>query len=461
MTRARTVHRCAECGAEAPRWSGRCPTCSAWNALVEELREPPLVPVPAPGTGLGGGLGAGARPGPQPVSCVERVAGRSRPTGLDELDRVLAGGLVPGSVTLVAGEPGIGKSTLVVQMLGELARSGARCLLVSAEESSQQVRLRAERLGALEPDLWLFPAGSLPAIVGAVGELEPDVLVVDSIQTIAEPALGSAPGTVAQVRECARQLAAMAKDRGLTTVLVGHVNKEGAIAGPRVLEHLVDTVLTFEGERHHALRMLRAVKHRFGPTGDLGLFEMTEAGLVGVPDPSGLFLGDRRGAVPGSVVVPAMEGHRPLLVELQALVAPNKVNAARRSAQGLDTGRLDLLVAVLQRRVGLRFGGDDVYASVVGGVRVVEPAADLALGLALASALSGVAVPATVVACGEVGLSGEVRQVPRLDARLAEASRLGFREALVPASAPPRPGTIQVLRVASLAQAVDDLGLRP
>jgi DNA repair protein RadA/Sms len=253
----------------------------------------------------------------------------------------------------------------------------------------------------------------------------------------------------------------MAKDRGFTTVLVGHVNKEGAIAGPRVLEHLVDTVLTFEGERHHALRMLRAVKHRFGPTGDLGLFEMTEAGLVGVPDPSGLFLGDRRGGVPGSVVVPAMEGQRPLLVELQALVAPNKMNTARRSAQGLDTGRLDLLVAVLQRRVGLCFGGADVYASVVGGVRVAEPAADLAVGLALASALSGVPVPATVVACGEVGLSGEVRQVPRLDARLSEASRLGFGEALVPASAPPRPGAIRVLRVASLAQAVDDLGLRP
>jgi DNA repair protein RadA/Sms len=287
------------------------------------------------------------------------------------------------------------------------------------------------------------------------------VLVVDSIQTVAEPALGSAPGTVAQVRECARQLAAVAKQRSLTTVLVGHVTKEGAIAGPRVLEHVVDTVLTFEGERHHALRLLRAVKHRFGPTGDLGLFEMTEAGLSGVPDPSGLFLGDRRASVAGSVVVPAMEGQRPLLVELQALFAPSRQGLARRSAQGLDAGRLDLLVAVLEHRVGLRFGGADVYASVVGGVRVVEPAADLALGLALASALSGVPVPPGLVACGEVGLGGELRQVARLPARLAEATRLGFAEAMVPASAPDCPGKLPVTRVASLAQAVEHLGLRP
>ena len=404
---------------------------------------------------------ADASAAPQPVSDVDLAAARPRATGVPELDRVLAGGLVAGSATLVGGEPGIGKSTLVAQALGSLARAGVRCLLVSAEESSQQVRLRAERLGVLEPELWLLSTGRMPAVLAAVGELEPEVLVVDSIQTVSEPAMGSAPGTVAQVRECARQLAAIAKQRSLTTVLVSHVTKEGAIAGPRVVEHLVDTVLTFEGERHHALRLLRAVKHRFGPTGELGLFEMSENGLVGVPDPSGLFLGDRRATVAGSVVVPTVEGQRPLLVELQALFAPSHQNLSRRSAQGLDPRRLDLLVAVLEHRVRLRFGGADVYASVVGGVRVVEPAADLALGLALASALSGVPVPPGLVACGEVGLGGEVRQVARLPARLAEAARLGFDHALVPASAPDLPGKIPVLRVASLAQAVDLLGLSP
>ena len=398
---------------------------------------------------------------PRPLSDVDLATGQAKPTGLDELDRVLAGGLVPGSVTLVGGEPGIGKSTLVMQALGSLARSGARCLLVSAEESAQQVRLRSDRLAVLEPDLWLFSTSSLPAVLAAVGELEPDVLVVDSVQTIAEPALGSAPGTVAQVRECARQLTAMAKQRSLTTLLVSHVTKEGAIAGPRVLEHVVDTVLTFEGERHHALRLLRAVKHRFGATGDLGLFEMTDTGLVAVADPSGLFLGDRRASTPGSAVVPVMEGQRPLLVELQALIAPSRLKLARRSSHGLDAGRLELLVAVLERRVGLQFDAADVYASVVGGVRVVEPAADLAVALALASARSEVPVPTTVAACGEVGLGGEVRQVARLPARLAEASRLGFTEALVPASAPDHHAAIRVCRVASLAQAVDHLGLRP
>jgi DNA repair protein RadA/Sms len=323
--------------------------------------------------------------------------------------------------------------------------------------------MRAERLEALAPALWIVPDTSLPGAVAAVEEVAPDVLVVDSIQTVHDPEVGTAPGSVTQVRECAQALVTLAKQRALATVLVGHVTKDGGLAGPRVLEHVVDTVLSFEGERHHALRLLRAVKHRFGPTGELGLFEMTDAGMTGVPDPSGLFLGDRSlgvdgSAVPGSVVVPAIEGARPLLVEVQALVADSPLAQPRRSAQGLDGGRLSLLVAVLERRCGISLFRSDVYASAVGGVRVVEPAADLALALALASAAAGAPLPADMVACGEVGLGGEVRQVGHTARRLAEAARLGFRRALVPGSAPEVAG-IELIRVASIRGAVEALGL--
>jgi DNA repair protein RadA/Sms len=383
------------------------------------------------------------------------------PTGLGEIDRVLGGGLVPGSVTLLGGEPGIGKSTLLLQALASLAGRGARCLLVTAEESKQQVKLRADRLGAVSHNVWLVAETSLPSVLAAVDEVKPDVLVVDSIQTVYDPDLGSAPGSVAQVRECAHQLVRAAKERDLSTVLVGHVTKEGTLAGPRVLEHVVDTVLSFEGERHHALRLLRAVKHRFGPTGELGLFEMADDGLRPVPDPSGLFLGDRREGVPGSVVVPALEGHRPLLVEIQALVAPSGLAMPRRSAQGLDNGRVSLLIAVLDRRVGLSLAGADVFVSAVGGARVAEPAADLAVAMALASALTGMALPPHVVACGEVGLGGEVRQVGQTARRLSEAARLGFRTAVVPASAPDVPAGMEAIRVRSLAEAVARLELAP
>jgi DNA repair protein RadA/Sms len=307
-------------------------------------------------------------------------------TGIGELDRVLGGGLVPGSVTLVGGEPGIGKSTLLLQMLSGVARSGARCLLVTAEESMHQVRLRADRLNAVAPELYVVAETSLAHVLAHVDELEPQVLVVDSVQTVFDPDLGSAPGSVAQVRECAARLVREAKERNMTTLLVGHVTKDGSIAGPRVLEHVVDTVLSFEGERHHALRMLRAVKHRFGSTSELGLFEMTESGLAGVPDPSGLFLGDRQHGAAGSIVLPAMEGHRPLLVEVQALVTPTPIPQPRRSAQGLDAGRLSLVIAVLSQRANIPLGKFDVHASAVGGVRILEPASDLALALALASA---------------------------------------------------------------------------
>jgi DNA repair protein RadA/Sms len=448
MGRVRTVHRCSECGAAAPRWSGRCTSCGEWNSLVEEVE-------PAAGPARRLGPAAGERDRPVPILEVDAAEWAARPTGIGELDRVLGGGLVPGSVTLVGGEPGIGKSTLLLQALGQLAAAGARGLLVSAEESKQQVRLRAERLGVLHPRILLLSETSLPDIVRAVEEVAPDHLVIDSIQTVYDPELSSAPGSVAQVRECAHQLVQLAKARAMSTVLVGHVTKEGALAGPRVLEHVVDTVLSFEGDRHHALRILRAAKHRFGSTEELGLFEMGEAGLTGVPDPSGLFLGDRTTGVPGSIVVPAMEGHRPLLVEVQALVAPTNAPMPRRSAQGLDQGRLALLVAVLEKRVGLAFAGADIYASAVGGVRIVEPGADLAIGLALASATTGVPLPAGLVACGEVGLGGELRQVAQTSRRLAEAHRLGFTEAIVPTSAPDGPAGLRLRRVGSLAEAID------
>jgi len=394
-----------------------------------------------------------------PILEVDASEWAARPTGIGELDRVLGGGFVPGSVTLVGGEPGIGKSTLLLQALGSMAATGSRGLLVSAEESKQQVRLRAERLGVLDPRILLLSETSLPDIVRAVDEVAPDSLVVDSIQTVFDPDLGSAPGSVAQVRECAHQLVQLAKSRAMATVLVGHVTKEGALAGPRVLEHVVDTVLSFEGDRHHALRLLRAAKHRFGSTEELGLFEMGEQGLQGVPDPSGLFLGDRTSGVPGSVVLPAMEGHRPLLVEVQALIAPTTLAMPRRSAQGLDQGRLSMLLAVLDRRAGMSFTGADVYVSAVGGVRIIEPGADLAVVLALASSLTGISLAPGLVACGEVGLGGELRQVGQTSRRLSEAARLGFTEAIVPASAPEGPVGLRLHRVGSLAEAIRTAGL--
>jgi DNA repair protein RadA/Sms len=389
---------------------------------------------------------------------VDVAAWSPRPTGLAELDRVLGGGLVPGSATLVGGEPGIGKSTLLLQALGSMARAGAKCLLVSAEESAQQVRLRADRLHALEPSVWLVAETSMPGIVAAVDEVAPDVVVVDSIQTVHDPDLGAAPGSVTQVRECAHRLVRMAKERGPAVVLVGHVTKDGSLAGPRLLEHVVDTVLSFDGDRHHALRLLRAVKHRFGPTGELGLFEMVEDGLIGVPDPSGLFLGDRLvgidgRAAPGSVVVPVMEGSRPLLVEVQALTSKSDLTQPRRSVQGLDSGRMALVLAVLDRHMQVPLARHDVYASAVGGVRVIEPAADLALAMALVSAQRDVTLPSGLVACGEIGLAGEVRQVAHLSRRLTEASRLGFTTAVVPVSAPDVAG-LRLVRVSTIAEAV-------
>ena len=447
MAKLRLVYRCTECAGSHPKWSGRCITCGAWNSLVEDVEGPeePLV-------SLAAGMSLVAPGEAKPITEVDGSIGQPQPTTIPELDRVLGGGIVPGSVTLLGGEPGIGKSTLLMQLL---AAWPARTLYVTAEESAQQVRLRAERLGALNENVWLLPEMNLHNIFKAIASVQPNLIVIDSIQTIADPELSSPPGSVVQVRGCAHRLVQEAKHSNIPVVLVGHVTKEGGLAGPRVLEHVVDTVLSFEGERHNALRLLRASKHRFGPTSELGLFEMTDAGMVGVPDASQLFLADRRTGVPGSVVVPTIEGQRPLLVELQALT--NSVSGGappRRSAQGVDSGRLALLLAVLERRARISLAGHEVYASVVGGVKLAEPGADLGLCLALVSAVVNKPLPADLVVIGEVGLAGEVRQVAQVGRRLAEAARLGFTRAIVPASASAKVDGIRVEGAATLTEAL-------
>ncbi|MGZ4807240.1 MAG: DNA repair protein RadA [Ilumatobacteraceae bacterium] len=450
MSKLRLVYRCSACATTYPKWTGCCPSCAAWNSLVEDVEgtAPDLAAI------LSAGSGATA----MPLAEVDTLVGGPQPTAIDELDRVLGGGLVPGSVSLLAGEPGIGKSTLLLQLA---AAWPARTLYVSAEESAQQVRLRAERLGALNPNVWLLAETSLTHIIAAFDAAHPQLVIIDSIQSVADADLGSAPGTVVQVRGCAHRLVTEAKTRGIPMVLVGHVTKDGGLAGPRVLEHIVDTVLSFEGDRHHALRLLRAVKHRFGSTNELGVFKMVERGLVGVPDASSLFLTDRRTGVAGSAVTPTLQGHRPLLVEVQSLT--NKVNPGappRRSAQGLDAGRLALLLAVLERRARLPIGQHEVFASAVGGVRLTEPGSDLPMCLAIVSALADHPLPPDLVSFGEVGLAGELRQVAHASRRLAEAARLGFTRAIVPTNSANGVDGISLIRVGTINEALLAAGLR-
>jgi DNA repair protein RadA/Sms len=395
---------------------------------------------------------------PLPLSAVDPDACEPVATGIGELDRVLSGGLVPGSVTLIGGEPGIGKSTLLLQAAASAARNGPT-LLVAAEESAEQVRRRAERLGALVNGCYIVATGDLPTALEAAGSLQPALLVVDSIQTIGDPSLTSQVGSTTQVRECAQALAHFAKVTGTATVLVGHVTKDGVLAGPRTLEHLVDTVLSFEGDRHHALRHLSATKHRYGTTGEIGLFEMGERGLVGLIDPSAVLLADRHRGVAGSIVAPVIEGRRPLLVEVQALVGETRSSSPRRVVQGIPPARLALLVAVLERSADISLRSFDVFVSTVGGIKVVEPAIDVAVALALASALSGVAIPENVVAFGEIGLGGEIRQTRSAGRRLSEAARLGFDRAVTPASTPSPGGTMEVVQAATIAEAIGVLGL--
>jgi DNA repair protein RadA/Sms len=373
---------------------------------------------------------------------------------MGEFDRVLAGGLLAGSVTLVFGEPGVGKSTLLLQVLAAVALQGHRVLLVSAEESAPQVRARALRLGPVPPTLFVAVTTDVDEVEDAVAGLLPELVVVDSVQALVDRAVGGTPGTVSQVRACTDRLTRLAREHGPAVVLVGHVTKEGGLAGPRTLEHLVDTVVSFEGDRHHALRLLRAVKHRFGSTGDVGLFEMKEGGLADVADPGPLMLGDRRPEVPGSAVTSLLEGRRPLVVEIQALACTGGVGAPRRTVQGVDARRLASVVAVLECRAGIGSGSLDLFVSATGGIRAVEPAADLPVALAVASAVAATALPDDLVSFGEVGLAGEIRQVGGADRRLAEAARLGFSRALVPAATPGGPAEMTLLRVGTVAEAI-------
>ena len=449
MSRARTVHRCSSCGGTSPQWAGQCPTCGEWNTLAEEA-------VRAVGRPVGAAVSAG-----EPALLVADVPTEERrpvATGVEELDRVLGGGLVPGSVTVIGGAPGMGKSTLLLQAAAAVAASGRTALYASSEESRVQVRARAERLGALTDRLWLHAEASVDDLVGALDSVRPDLVVVDSVQTAFDPETGSAPGSLNQVRAVAQRLVVEARARGCAVVLVGQVTKDGHLAGPKALEHIVDTVLAFEGDKHHALRLLRAVKHRYGATDDLGVLEMTEGGLIGVPDPSGLFLAGRRPGVPGSVVVPTLDGHRPILVEVQALCAEVSYVPPRRSAQGIDSGRLALLLAVLETRVSVSTAKSEVYALTAGGVRLVEPAGDLGIALAVISASNGIALPEDAVAVGEIGLGGEVRPVGRIEHRLAEAARLGFRYAIVPRGTPPVAG-LRLIEVGIVLEAAAAVGL--
>jgi DNA repair protein RadA/Sms len=431
----RTSHYvCQSCGASYPKWAGRCEACGEWSTIVEEaLPEGPPGGLEAGGAKRLGGKRLGRGVDFVPLQGEERQAPR-RASGIAEFDRVLGGGLVRGSAVLIGGDPGIGKSTLLLQAAAALAQSGAAgCAYVSGEEAIEQVRLRAERLGLGGAPVELAAATNVRDLKAALDRPEaPDVVIVDSIQTMYVDTLDSAPGTVGQVRASAQELIRVAKRRGFALLLVGHVTKEGAIAGPKVLEHMVDTVLTFEGERGHQFRILRAVKNRFGPTDEIGVFEMTDGGLMEVANPSELFLADRREEISGACVFAGLEGTRPLLVEIQALVSPSPLGTPRRAVVGWDGNRLAMVLAVLEARCGVALAGQDVYLNVAGGLRIAEPAADLAVAAALLSALSDRPAPPETVVFGEIGLSGEVRAVGQTDVRLKEAAKLGFTRAFCP-----------------------------
>jgi len=429
MARNSTRYVCQSCGAVHPRWVGKCDACEAWNTIVEESA--------GPSAPIGGSKGGARRNNNAQRIDFVPLNGNAKPaerrlTQIAEFDRVTGGGLVHGSALLIGGDPGIGKSTLLLQVVAALGDK-ARCVYISGEEAADQIQLRANRLGVSNRPIQLAAATNMRDILVTLDTPDhPDFVVIDSIQTMYIDALESAPGTVAQVRACAQEIIRLAKKRGFTVLLVGHVTKEGAIAGPRVLEHMVDTVLYFEGERGHQFRILRGVKNRYGPTDEIGVFEMTERGLEEVPNPSALFLAERQGEVAGATVFAGIEGSRPMLVEIQALVAPSPLGTPRRAVVGWDGNRLAMVMAVLEARCGLQFSGNDIYLNVAGGLRVSEPAADLAVAAALASSISGRPVPADMVVFGEIGLSGEVRPVGQMEARLKEAEKLGFTAALLP-----------------------------
>jgi DNA repair protein RadA/Sms len=442
----KSVYACSECGGQTTKWQGQCPHCGAWNSLVETVAE-----TPGPRRQRAAAKAATLTP----LSRISAKESPRMPTGIGELDRALGGGLVAGQVVLIGGDPGIGKSTLLLQALAWM--SGARkSVYVTGEESAAQVALRAQRLQVDTAEVQLLAETQLERIAATLEAARPEIAVVDSIQTLYTEALQSAPGSVAQVRECAAQLTRLAKHHGLALVFVGHVTKEGALAGPRVLEHIVDTVLYFEGDPNSSFRLVRAVKNRFGPVNELGVFAMTEKGLRGVANPSALFLSQHREPVAGSCILATSEGTRPLLVEVQALVDRTNGMAPRRLAQGLDQSRLAMLLAVLHRHAGVACVDQDVFVNAVGGVRITEPAADLAILLAILSSFRERPLPGKLVVFGEVGLAGEVRPAPRGQDRLREAAKLGFRRALIPAKNVPKQAVdgLEIIAVERLADVV-------
>jgi DNA repair protein RadA/Sms len=437
------AYRCGECGWESLKWVGRCGECQAWGT-VEQLGQPRLRSVAATS------VTSAARP----IGDIDAEGARSRPTGVDELDRVLGGGLVPGVVVLLAGEPGVGKSTLVLDVASKFAGPGTRTLYITGEESTAQVRLRAGRIKALSPHLFLAAETDIGAVLKHVDDVDPTLLIVDSVQTMAIADVEGSAGGVTQVRQVAAALISVAKERGIATVLVGHVTKDGSIAGPRVLEHLVDVVLQFEGERHSRLRLVRAIKNRYGACDEVGCFDLTEEGIVGLPDPSGLFLSRRGDPVSGTCVTVALEGRRPLVAEVQALVAKSSLATPRRTTSGLDPARVSMVLAVADRRAKVSISNADVFTATVGGVKLTEPAGDLAVALAVASAAVDLPLLPGLVAVGEVGLAGEVRRVESVARRLAEAARLGFTHALVPRDSGPMPPGVHAVEVTDLMQAI-------
>ena len=418
-----TVFICQECGYQTSKWLGRCPDCSQWQSFIEEKKRHPAKK--APGAVL-------SAPEPVALHLAPETEEERTCTNISELDRVLGGGVVPGSVILVGGDPGIGKSTLVLHMLAAIAARGDKVLYVSGEESVQQIKMRARRLNARQPNIFLATESRVEAILEMAAAMQPSLLAIDSIQTLYTEDFPSAPGSVTQIREAAARLVSMAKSDNIPVVLIGHVTKEGAIAGPRVLEHMVDTVLYFEGDRGHVYRILRTVKNRYGSTNEIGVFEMKEEGLVEVANPSEIFLAERSLDVSGSVVLPSMEGSRPILVEVQALVSPTNFGTPRRTAIGADPQRLALLAAVLEKKAGLSLFQHDIFLNIAGGIRIDEPALDLGVVCAVASSLLEKAVPPSTVVCGEVGLAGEVRAVGQIEMRLNEAARLGFSRFILP-----------------------------
>ena len=457
MAKAKSVYSCTECGATSPKWQGQCPGCGQWNTLVESIAEPAA----AANNRYAGNFAAlaGTVAGPQELSSINPREEPRLPTGIEEFDRVLGGGLVAGGVVLIGGDPGIGKSTLLLQALARLAEARQDVLYVSGEESGEQVALRARRLQLPTAGLHLLAEINLEKIIATLAKHRPAVAVIDSIQTLWSDALQSAPGSVAQVRECSAQLTRFAKQSGTCVILVGHVTKDGALAGPRVLEHIVDTVLYFEGDTHSSFRLVRAFKNRYGAVNELGVFAMTDKGLRGVSNPSALFLSQHEQEVSGSCVMVTQEGTRPLLVEIQALVDAAHAPNPRRLTVGLESTRLAMLLAVLHRHAGIVCFDQDVFVNAVGGVRIQEPAADLAVLLAIVSSLRSRPLPAKMVAFGEVGLAGEIRPAPRGQERLKEAAKLGFTHALVPKANAPKQAIkgLEVIALERVEQAVETL----